>query len=72
VKGGSRVGRGEQGAICKLFDEGYNDQNFDVLDELLAEAVVNHSATAEHKHGIDGFRHVMEWGPSSCPTAATT
>ena len=47
--------------IRRLFDEVYNDQNFDVLDELVAEDVVNHSVTEEHKHGIEGFKHVMEW-----------
>jgi hypothetical protein len=45
---------------CRPFDEVYNGQNFDVLDELVAEDVVNHSATDEHKHGIGAFRHVME------------
>ena len=53
--------------IRRLFDEVYNGQNFDVLDELVAENVVNHSATAEHKYGIEGFRHVMEWGCALMP-----
>jgi len=53
--------------ICRLFDEVYNYQNFDVLDELVAVDVVNHSATDEHKHGIEGFRHVMEWGATLMP-----
>jgi steroid delta-isomerase-like uncharacterized protein len=53
--------------IRRLFDEVYNDQNFDILDELVAEDVVNHSATDEHKHGIEGFRHVMEWGATLMP-----
>jgi steroid delta-isomerase-like uncharacterized protein len=47
--------------IRRLFDEVYNDQNFDALDELVAEDVVNHSVIEEHKHGIEGFKHVMEW-----------
>ena len=53
--------------IRRLFDEVYNGQNLDVLDELVAEDVVNHSATDEHKRGIDGFRHVMEWGFALLP-----
>lgn len=53
--------------VRRLFDEVYNAQNFDVLDELVAEDVVNHSATEEHKHGIEGFRHVMEWGAALMP-----
>jgi ketosteroid isomerase-like protein len=59
--------------IRRYFDEVVNGQNLGVLDELVAEDVVNHSATDEHKHGIEGFRHVSEWGGSpSCPTVATS
>ena len=53
--------------IRRLFEEVYNGQNFDALDELVAEDVVNHSATDEHKRGIEGFRHVMEWGAALMP-----
>ena len=53
--------------IRRLFDEVFNYQNFDVLDELVAEDVVNHSATEEHRYGIEGFRHVMEWGAALMP-----
>ena len=53
--------------IRRLFEEVYNGQNFDALDELVAEDVVNHSATDEHKRGIEGFRHVMEWGTALMP-----
>ncbi len=48
--------------IRRLFDEVFNGHNLPFLDELVAEDVVNHSAVAEHQHGIEGFRHVMEWG----------
>ena len=59
---------GENKAVIRrLFDQVYNDQNLGVLDELVAEDVVNHSATEEHKHGIEGFRHVMEWGAALMP-----
>jgi predicted ester cyclase len=37
------------------------------LDELVAEDVANYSATAEHKDGIGGFRHVKEWGAALTP-----
>ena len=47
--------------IRRLFDEVYNGQNFDHLEELVAQDVLNHSAVAEHQHGIESFRHVMEW-----------
>ena len=60
-----------EAVIRRLFDEVYNAQNFDALDDPVAGDVVNHSATEEHKHGIGGFRCVMEWGLPSCPTAAT-
>lgn len=53
--------------ILRLFDEVYNGHNIDVLGELVAEDVVNHSATDEHKHGIGGFRHIMEWGGALTP-----
>ena len=32
--------------IRRLFDEFYNAQNLDVLDELVADDVINHSATS--------------------------
>ena len=53
--------------IRRLFDEVFNHQNFDILEELVAEDVVSHSATEEHKHGIEGFKHVMEWGAALMP-----
>ena len=53
--------------IRRLFDEVAEGQNLDILGELVAKEVVNHSATDEHKHGIDGFRHVMEWGFALMP-----
>ena len=53
--------------IRRLFDEVYNGQNLDVLEELVAQNVVNRSAVAEHQHGIEGFRHVMEWGFDLAP-----
>ena len=43
--------------VRRLFEEVYNGQYLDVLGELVAEDVVNHAATDEHKHGIEGFRH---------------
>jgi predicted ester cyclase len=67
---GSQVSREENKAVIRrLFDEVYNDQNLDVLDELVAEDVVNHAAAAEHKHGIEGFRHVIEWTYALAPDA---
>ncbi len=53
--------------IRRYFDEVVNGQNLDVLEELVAGDVVNHSATDEHKRGIEGFRHVSEWGIALLP-----
>jgi steroid delta-isomerase-like uncharacterized protein len=53
--------------IRRLFDEVANGQNLDALDEIVAEDVVQHSATAEQQHGIEAFRHVMEWGHALAP-----
>ncbi len=53
--------------IRRLFEEVYNGHDLGVLNELVAEDVVNHSATEEHKRGIGGFRHVMEWGAALTP-----
>ncbi len=47
--------------ILRLVDEVYNDNNLDILDELVAQDIINHSAVPEHQHGIEGFRHVNRW-----------
>ena len=55
--------------IRRLFEEVANGHNLDVLDDLVSEDVVNHAATAEHQRGIEGYRHVMEWGRALAPDA---
>jgi predicted ester cyclase len=47
--------------IRRLIKEVYNDSNLDVVDELVAADIFDHGAVAEHRHGIAGFKHVMEW-----------
>ncbi len=47
--------------IQRLIEEVYNQGNLDVVDELIAPDVFDHAAVPEHQHGIDGFKHVMEW-----------
>ncbi len=47
--------------IRRLVDEVYNEGNLDVVDELVALEVFNHAAVPEHRHGIDGFKHLIEW-----------
>ena len=47
--------------IRRLVEEVYNLNDLDVLDELVALDIVNHSAVPEHQHGIEGFRRVNRW-----------
>ena len=47
--------------IRRLIKDVYNDSNLDVVDELVAADIFDHGAVAEHRHGIAGFKHVMEW-----------
>ena len=47
--------------IRRLIEEVYNDNNLDVLYELVAQDMANHSAVPEHQHGIEGFKHVNRW-----------
>ncbi len=47
--------------IRRLVEEVYNENNLDVVDELVAADIFNRPAVREHQHGIDGFKHVMEW-----------
>ncbi len=47
--------------VRRLREEGYNEGNPDVVDELVAPDVFNHPAVPEHQHGIDGFKHVIVW-----------
>src|SRR5918995_7331711 len=47
--------------VRRLIEEVYNEGNLDVVDELVAADIFGHAAVPEHQHGIDGFKHVMEW-----------
>jgi steroid delta-isomerase-like uncharacterized protein len=47
--------------IRRLIEEVYNEGNLDVVNELVAPDVFDHGAVAEHQHGIDSFKHVIEW-----------
>jgi steroid delta-isomerase-like uncharacterized protein len=47
--------------IRRLIEEGYNKDNMDVIEELVAQNVINHSAVPEHQHGIENFKHVNRW-----------
>jgi predicted ester cyclase len=47
--------------IRHFIEEVYNEGNLDVVDELVVPDVFNHPAVREHQHGLDGFKHVIEW-----------
>jgi steroid delta-isomerase-like uncharacterized protein len=47
--------------IRRLIEEVYNEANLDVVDELVAPDIFDRAAVAEHQHGIDAFKHIMEW-----------
>ena len=47
--------------IRRLIKDVYNDNYLDVVDELIAPDIFDHAAVPEYRHGISGFKHVMEW-----------
>src|SRR5215217_1151566 len=64
VKGRGRVlvsAEDNKAIIQRLIEEVYNEDNLDVVDELVAPDIFDHAAVPEHRHGIAGFKHVMEW-----------
>ena len=62
LRGGVLVSaEGNKAVIRRLIEEVYNEGNLDVVDELVASDLFDHAAVPEHQHGIDGFKHVMEW-----------
>ncbi len=62
LRQGSPLCRHKNKAIIRrLVEEVYNGDDLDVLEELLTPEFVNHSAVPEHKHGIEGFKHVNRW-----------
>ena len=47
--------------IRRLIEEVYNEGNLDVVDEVMAPDVFDHAAVPEHQHGIEAFKHVIQW-----------
>jgi predicted ester cyclase len=47
--------------IHRLVEEVYNEGNLEVADELVAHDVYNHLAVPDYQHGVEGFKHVIEW-----------
>ena len=50
-----------KGVIRRLIEEVCNKGNLEIVDELMAPDVFDHAAVPEHQHGLDGFKHVIEW-----------
>jgi SnoaL-like polyketide cyclase len=72
LRGGVLVSaEGNKAVIRRLIEEVYNEGNLDVVDELMAPDIFDHAAVPEHQHGIDGFKHVMEWVRDIAPTLIT-
>jgi predicted ester cyclase len=62
LKGGVLMSTEDNKAVVRrLIEEVYNEGNLDVVDELVAADIFDHAAVPEHQHGIDGFKHIMEW-----------
>lgn len=55
--------------IHRLVEEVYNGDDLDVADELVAHDVYNHPAVPEHQHGVESFKHVIEWVRAIGPDA---
>jgi predicted ester cyclase len=53
--------------IRRLIEEVYNEDDQNVLDELVAPDVFNHSAVPEYQRGIEGFRYVNKWVLTAVP-----
>lgn len=54
--------------VRRLIEEVWNGDDPDAADELVAQDVVNHAA-AEHRHGIEGTKHIGRWVRASFPDA---
>jgi predicted ester cyclase len=62
LKGGVLMSAEDNKAVVRrLIEEVYNEGNLDVVDQLVAPDIFDHAAVPEHRHGVDGFKHVMEW-----------
>jgi predicted ester cyclase len=57
----SLVENNNKAVVRRLIEEVYNEDDLDAVDELVAPDILNHPAVAEHQHGIDSFKHVMNW-----------
>ncbi len=61
-KGRSGVSAEENKAIVRrFFEEGWNQHNPNILDEVMSPDYLNHAAVVEHQRGIAGAKHILSW-----------
>ncbi|MDL5363781.1 ester cyclase [Halalkalicoccus sp. NIPERK01] len=64
--------------VRRYYEEAFNEERTDLLDELIAEDVVNHdplsdeTLTAEEARGFEGFRRHVEVAHEAFPDATVT
>lgn len=64
--------------VRRYYEDAFNEERTDLLDELIAEDVVNHdplsddTLTADEARGFEGFRRHVEVAHEGFPDAAVT
>lgn len=64
--------------VRRYYEEAFNEERFDLLEQLVAEDVVNHdplsdeTLTAEEARGFEGFRRHVEVAHEAFPDAMVT
>ena len=47
--------------VRRFFEEGWNQHNPNILDDVMSPDYLNHVAVAEHQRGIAGAKHILNW-----------
>lgn len=55
--------------VRRMIEEVWNGDDPDDAEEYMAYDIVRHAAVPEHRHGIEGARHVGRWVRTSFPDA---
>ncbi len=53
--------------IRRIIEEAWTDGKLDNVDELVSSDYFNHAAVAEHRRGVEGFKHVSRWLKAAFP-----
>jgi predicted ester cyclase len=48
-------------AVRRYIEKVWNRHDIDAGDELVSPGYLNHAASAEHRRGIAGVKHVLAW-----------